>query len=188
MPETTLKCAVCDKAGGEGIEIKKCGRCKSRAFCSVACQRQDWPSHKAACNAQRSAGADNGGSSEGGKWYDRYRKCEDGSSHFGELELITWEGADPQLGEPMGWGNCLASESADMRRRYEVEFGCDDRKMYKYWRQAYSMGKPLPDSIYNEPSMERHGLRLSRGPDKRSFSPMQAAAAEAGRSVLGMLS
>ncbi|KAI1257256.1 hypothetical protein MGN70_000296 [Eutypa lata] len=102
MPNTHSKCAVCDKASGEGVEIKQCGRCKSRGFCSVACQRQDWPSHKAACNAQRAAANTNVSTTtttnnNSGKWYDRYRKCEDGTSHFGELELITWEGKAPEL-------------------------------------------------------------------------------------------
>lgn len=48
------------------------------------------------------------------------------------------------------------------------------------------MGKPLPDSIYNERSASRHGLTLRRGPDPRSFNGASAAVALAGRSMLGL--
>ena len=30
-------------------------------------------------------------------------------------------------------------------------------------------GKPLPDRIYNDPDPHRTGLKLSRGPDPRSY-------------------
>jgi hypothetical protein len=40
-------CVKCNK------EAKSfCGRCKSVAYCSVACQRADWPAHKAACQCK----------------------------------------------------------------------------------------------------------------------------------------
>ena len=48
------------------------------------------------------------------------------------------------------------------------------------------MGKPLPDSIYNEQTAPRMGLKLPRGPDPRSFNPAQAAIAAAGRTIFGM--
>ena len=147
-------------------------------------------------------------------WQDTYRACQDGSSHFGELELITWEG-DNGL-ERMGWGNVILPESKDFKRKYEEEFGRDDKKLYQHWPQAYRwtccgtsgamnwgcdhhgtgpkpcscdfchMGKPLPDKIYREDNMERKRLKLSRGPDPRSYNPIKAATADFARSLMGM--
>ncbi|KAL7623433.1 hypothetical protein AAE478_007115 [Parahypoxylon ruwenzoriense] len=201
------KCAVCGKGTEDGVSILSCGRCKARWFCGTACQRQDWPSHKKTCiprNVEPTGGE--------GKWYDRYRKCEDGTSHFGSLELITWGSRSGHL----GWGNCLASESAEMRHKYEVDFQSNDSRMYRYWPQAYRwtccglagdqrvgcdhhgagptpcqcdfchMGRPLPDSVYDADTPERLGLNLSRGPDPRSLSPGKGAVADVARAFLGM--
>ena len=48
-------CSACGKAGGGRL---RCSRCKKAWYCSVACQKQDWPSHKAGC--RWSAGTDLG--------------------------------------------------------------------------------------------------------------------------------
>lgn len=32
-----------------GKDLKKCSRCKSAMYCSSACQKRDWPNHKAQC-------------------------------------------------------------------------------------------------------------------------------------------
>ena len=48
------------------------------------------------------------------------------------------------------------------------------------------MGKPLPDSIYKERSQTRHGLKLSRGPDPRSFHPGIAQVSAMARSTMGL--
>lgn len=116
----------------------------------------------------------------------------------------------------MGWGNVILVESEDLRRKYEEEFGHDDRKLYEYWPQAYRWtccgtsgdmnfgcdhhgtgpkpcscdfchsGKPLPDGIYKEDKIERKRLNFSRGPDPRSYDPRQAAIANVARAILGM--
>ncbi|KAI6092013.1 hypothetical protein F4821DRAFT_279443 [Hypoxylon rubiginosum] len=203
------KCDVCGAEQGVGVAIKLCGGCKSRSFCGTTCQRKDWPSHKKDCHAKLAA-------AKGKKWYDRYRKCQDGTQHFGELELITWGGRESTFGEEMGWGNCLARESADLKRKYEEEFKSDDVQMYKYWPQGFRwtccglggdqrlgcdhhgtgpdpcqcdfchMGKPLPDSIYKKEKIERRGLKLSQGPDKRSFNKSKAETADVMRTLFGM--
>jgi hypothetical protein len=43
------KCACCDLAFVKGMS--QCSRCKEPTYvvCGVACQRKDWPRHKAAC-------------------------------------------------------------------------------------------------------------------------------------------
>jgi len=38
------KCWVCGKPNS-----MKCSKCKAAAYCSVECQRTDWPSHKTKC-------------------------------------------------------------------------------------------------------------------------------------------
>ncbi len=39
-------CASCKTAGDD---LKVCTRCKGPRYCSVACQRKDWPEHKRVC-------------------------------------------------------------------------------------------------------------------------------------------
>eukprot|EP00820_Chromera_velia_P015276 Cvel_5926.t1-p1 / transcript=Cvel_5926.t1 / gene=Cvel_5926 / organism=Chromera_velia_CCMP2878 / gene_product=SET domain-containing protein 14, putative / transcript_product=SET domain-containing protein 14, putative / location=Cvel_scaffold283:75010-76356(-) / protein_length=202 / sequence_SO=supercontig / SO=protein_coding / is_pseudo=false len=48
----TRKCDVCGK---EGTELKKCGQCKNREYCSVECQKVDWKTHKELCKAKKEA-------------------------------------------------------------------------------------------------------------------------------------
>ena len=66
------------------------------------------------------------------QWYDRYRKCEDGNSHEGKLELITWPSTAGQ--DRMGWGNCLATESDELKEKFDEKFelmkGSDLRVQY----------------------------------------------------------
>ena len=69
------------------------------------------------------------------QWYDRHRRCEDGNSHEGKLELITW--TSTASGDPMGWGNCLASESDELKEKFEKEFHSNEEKMYDYWPQGF---------------------------------------------------
>jgi hypothetical protein len=69
------------------------------------------------------------------QWYDRHRKCEDGNSHEGKLELITWTSTAD--GGRMGWGNCLATESDELKEKFEKEFNSNEEKMYDYWPQGF---------------------------------------------------
>ena len=43
-----VACDHCRRGGGENAP-SFCGRCRSRVYCSVECQRANWPSHKAQC-------------------------------------------------------------------------------------------------------------------------------------------
>lgn len=69
------------------------------------------------------------------QWNDRYRRCKDGNSHEGKLELITW--TSTAHGERMGWGNCLASESDQLKERFEKEFNSNEEKLYEDWPQGF---------------------------------------------------
>lgn len=44
--QQALGCAVCGIVTGD---LKRCGRCRSAAYCSEACQRKHWPTHKTSC-------------------------------------------------------------------------------------------------------------------------------------------
>lgn len=48
------------------------------------------------------------------------------------------------------------------------------------------MGKPPPDSIYMQNQQATRGLQLRRGPDPRSYDPVKAGIAAAGRGLYGM--
>ncbi|KDR69935.1 hypothetical protein GALMADRAFT_255247 [Galerina marginata CBS 339.88] len=192
-------CSVCKKPDNGEVKIQRCSRCHSRFYCGRECQTADWPTHKAACGKTM-------------QWYDRFRKCKDGSRHEGRLELITW----PNAKEGTGWGQCFADEADDLRRKFEEEYDGDEGKFFKYWPQGFRwtccgtdsgmkwgcdhhgsgskpctcdfcrMGKPLPDSVFNDDSATRHGLNLRRGPDPRSFNAGLATVAAASRTMMGL--
>ncbi|KAK8876754.1 hypothetical protein PGQ11_001700 [Apiospora arundinis] len=69
------------------------------------------------------------------QWFDKHRQCEDGSVHYGKLELITWGGEE--AGWELGWGRTQVSEADFMKKKYEQEFGGDDEKLYGYWPQGF---------------------------------------------------
>ncbi|EIW55383.1 uncharacterized protein TRAVEDRAFT_130973 [Trametes versicolor FP-101664 SS1] len=46
MEHLARQCKRCDKTGSD---VKQCNRCKAVMYCSKACQRADWKSHKPAC-------------------------------------------------------------------------------------------------------------------------------------------
>ncbi|MBA2307110.1 Fic family protein [Candidatus Dependentiae bacterium] len=43
-------CSRCDQLESTN-EFKSCSRCKKNIYCSVECQKQDWPTHKTYCKA-----------------------------------------------------------------------------------------------------------------------------------------
>ncbi|KAI0748202.1 hypothetical protein C8Q80DRAFT_724437 [Daedaleopsis nitida] len=49
-------CACCkrDETANQETGLKKCGKCKLTRYCSVECQKQDWPRHKVTCEKIRS--------------------------------------------------------------------------------------------------------------------------------------
>lgn len=43
-------CGGCGAEDGkEGIHLRSCARCKGRKYCSKACQKKQWPTHKEVC-------------------------------------------------------------------------------------------------------------------------------------------
>merc|ERR1711964_740772 len=49
-PRRVRQCAGC---GNRGTNYKQCQGCRSSIYCSVACQRRDWPVHKWNCRAMQ---------------------------------------------------------------------------------------------------------------------------------------
>ena len=128
---TSGECATCHNPSPG----RHCERCRDRAYCSRACQRADWSSHKRDCKPHAQTPRNEDAASLVPQWYDRYRKCKDGNRHEGRLELITWEGSSG--GEKMGWGNCIIEDCGDLKRKFEDEFGGDEKRMYDYWPQGF---------------------------------------------------
>ncbi len=58
------RCSGCDQCGVQG-EMKRCAGCGFVRFCSKACQRANWPEHRASCRAKaaKAAAAKGGGAS-----------------------------------------------------------------------------------------------------------------------------
>ncbi|KAH9917683.1 uncharacterized protein BXZ73DRAFT_80802 [Epithele typhae] len=48
---TREQCARCKKGGAGGAELRQCSRCKAVAYCSEACQKEHWRTHKTSCKA-----------------------------------------------------------------------------------------------------------------------------------------
>lgn len=44
-----LRCTMCKVAASPIIEVKRCGGCRSVAYCSKTCQTADWSRHKPTC-------------------------------------------------------------------------------------------------------------------------------------------
>lgn len=49
-------CQTC-QTPSTAVTLQKCGRCRSTSYCSKACQKSDWPSHKPLCKAPPETGA-----------------------------------------------------------------------------------------------------------------------------------
>jgi hypothetical protein len=45
----TASCQVCEKGKAEGIKLSFCIACRSVSYCSRACQKADWKTHKIIC-------------------------------------------------------------------------------------------------------------------------------------------
>jgi len=47
LKELKLHCRVCEKKGS--TKLKECSGCKGPRYCSIDCQKKDWPQHKTVC-------------------------------------------------------------------------------------------------------------------------------------------
>jgi hypothetical protein len=45
----TASCQVCEKGMAEGLTLSFCSSCRSVSYCSRACQKADWKTHKVIC-------------------------------------------------------------------------------------------------------------------------------------------
>ena len=131
----TPKCDVCNKAEDPHTKIKRCSRCHDRFYCGnlsphvflcqilmnpffpsgKICQVSDWKAHKTKCVKREI-------------WFDKHRKCRDGTVHEGKLEFITWTGE--REGYTLGWGASFEEESEGLRNMFEERFRGDVQRFY----------------------------------------------------------
>ncbi|KDR77626.1 hypothetical protein GALMADRAFT_66014 [Galerina marginata CBS 339.88] len=194
-------CDVCHKTEDTDTKIKRCSRCHDRFYCGKTCQQSDWKAHKPNCVTREI-------------WYDKYRKCKDGTVHYGKLQLITWGGE--RDGHTLGWGASFENDSEALQKILEEGFKGDLQRFHAWRPQAFRwtccgtsasmdygcdhhgagpmpctcdfcrMGKSIPDKFYYERLPSKVGLHLPRGPDPRSYSAAFAAQAAAGRKKWNM--
>jgi hypothetical protein len=135
-----LKCRKCDVGEDLGKrDMFKCGKCIKNnnpdpaVYCSRACQKSDWENgHKGKCkNVPPEVVAARARSADGHDWCQNWRKCDDGSLHHGDLELITWDGVDSDGETELGFGGYVREDSVEARQEFEVEAGGDKLKFLK---------------------------------------------------------
>jgi hypothetical protein len=108
-----LKCRRCDLGQDYGErKLFSCAKCikyknpDPGVYCSRECHKADWEEgHKGKCKkVPPEVVAARARSPDGVDWCQDWRKCEDGSLHFGDLELIDWDGEDDDGEHELGWG------------------------------------------------------------------------------------
>jgi hypothetical protein len=124
-----FKCAKCIKNNNPDPAI----------YCSRECQKADWENgHKGKCKkVPPEVVAARARSPDGHDWCQDWRKCEDGSLHFGDLELITWDGEDSDGEMELGWGGTRRDEADDFKRTFEDEMVGDKMKLLQYSDNAF---------------------------------------------------
>ncbi|KAK0245163.1 hypothetical protein EDD85DRAFT_963835 [Armillaria nabsnona] len=50
-PTDTKACESCKKPGGDGVQLRLCSKCQTARYCSTACQRSHWRTHKPLCQS-----------------------------------------------------------------------------------------------------------------------------------------
>ncbi|PBK89281.1 hypothetical protein ARMGADRAFT_1015455 [Armillaria gallica] len=48
-PMDIKACEFCKKPGGDGVQLRLCSKCQTAWYCSTACQRSHWRTHKPLC-------------------------------------------------------------------------------------------------------------------------------------------
>ena len=129
-------CACCGKKESDA-KLRKCAKCVKHkvadapAYCGVECQTKHWGEHKLVCGKSRPAPPEFSGT-----WYDAWRGSTDDSRHFGQLELITWDGTG-ENGVPLGFAGCYACESAETRARFEGKCKGKESRFAKDWPSGF---------------------------------------------------
>lgn len=128
-------CACCGKKESDA-KLRKCAKCAKHKvtepirYCGVECQTKHWSKHKLLCG-RSTAPQENSGT-----WHDDWRSCTDGSRHFGELELITWDGATEDE-MPLGFAGTYIHESAEMRVKFEEKYKGKESRFAKECTSGY---------------------------------------------------
>lgn len=132
------RCAACGTCEDEAdVTLRACERCKTEhaaepaMYCSKACQQAAWPEHKKLCGKRAPTPAEYTGT-----WVDKWRSTMDGSRHFGDLELITWDGEDSE-GDPLGFGAVYSEYAAEERRRFKVRCKRDHERYCRERPEAF---------------------------------------------------
>jgi hypothetical protein len=129
------KCFLDEDHGNRTLfKCAKCSKYKTpdpAFYCSRECQKDDWENgHKDRCKkVPPEVVAARARSPDGHDWCQDWRKCVDTSLHFGDLELITWDGLDEDGETERGWGGCYMHQADTLKRKFEVEMGGDKLKL-----------------------------------------------------------
>ncbi len=161
-PPETL-CATC-RAGGK---LRRCAGCKAIRYCSSECQKIAWPAHKPQCRAQ--AAKNQAEQAEQPPWWDAHRKTQDGSVHFGKLELMTWRRCTDGDGDELGFGGFVASEEEETRKSFNETYGGDEARYFAHRPEGFRWtccGVPFDIGGYG---CDHHGDPRAPGPCRCDF-------------------
>ena len=124
-------CAACRATG----KLRRCAGCRTTLYCSTECQRADWRAHKRACR-QAQAQVPAPAAARAAWWEAHRKKTEDGTEHFGRLELMTWRCVDED-GDELGFAGFVASEDEEVRREFQDKYGGDEARYFEYRPEGF---------------------------------------------------
>ena len=102
-------------------------------------------------------------------WWDQHRRGEDGSVHFGKLELMTWRCMEEGYDEELGFAGFVASEEEETRRNFQEKFGGDEAKYFAYKPDGFHWTCCGVDASTGEYGCDHHGDPRAPGPCRCDF-------------------
>ena len=142
MPEIAtdkISCRTCDKSVG----LSRCARCHAISYCSVQCQRKDWPRHKYNCLPVLLTAVQGKG-----RGLVATKEFKKGDLIFTETAAISFEG----LGEGVpvlrvDLENMMSNDTTNMNAIMDQVMALSDRERLKLLNRQLEGGQNLAKNL-----------------------------------------